>query len=357
MEVEVESEAADEQLPDTPMPDEDQVTPHPTGTNSESESSEPSSLDSEDQLVWMVAAARNVVGYMTPRPAPRLAGAMDVAGEMSSYLSCTGAEAAGGSELTPRTAARALGVGGQRNPYSEEVFTYLKELEVRHSLCDYIQQGKQGKQGIDTTSRATAVDWMAHQVWKHKLDPETLHLAVTFLDRFASRHVLRTKAAVELAATSCLLLADKFDMYGFGLDQQYRFDVIMSQIDRKYRREVVLETEATILHTLGFDLSAATPNAFLGHFLQMAAPLTPQVRGAAACVSSCAAGGCVCSELHAVRQVEALAHYLCDLSLGEYNIAVQFYPSEVAAAALRLSLHTQGQPSWSLALEQARTGG
>lgn len=43
--------------------------------------------------------------------------------------------------------------------------------------------------------------------------------------------------------------------------------------------------------------------------------------------------------------------YLCELTLQDYSF-VKYRPSEVAAAALHLALHTMRLPSWTALLEQ-----
>ena len=48
---------------------------------------------------------------------------------------------------------------------------------------------------------------------------------------------------------------------------------------------------------------------------------------------------------------EMLCKYLCELTLQEYSF-IKYKPSEIAAAGLRLALHTMRLPSWTPLLEQ-----
>ena len=50
------------------------------------------------------------------------------------------------------------------------------------------------------------------------------------------------------------------------------------------------------------------------------------------------------------QTTEKLCEYLCELTLQEYTF-IKYRPSEIAAAALRLALHTMRLPSWSPLLQ------
>lgn len=85
--------------------------------------------------------------------------------------------------------------------------------------------------------------------------------------------------------------------------------------------------EGMVLNRLNFELSAATAKVFMNRFLKAAK-----------------AGECDST-------TEFLCKYLCELTLQEYNF-IKYRPSEVAATALRLALHTMRLPSWTPLLEQ-----
>ena len=51
------------------------------------------------------------------------------------------------------------------------------------------------------------------------------------------------------------------------------------------------------------------------------------------------------------QTTEKLCEYLCELTLQEYTF-IKYRPSEIAAAALRLALHTMRLPSWSPLLQE-----
>ncbi|PKU27128.1 hypothetical protein llap_22568 [Limosa lapponica baueri] len=63
---------------------------------------------------------------------------------------------------------------------------------------------------ITNSMRAILVDWLVEVGEEYKLQNETLHLAVNYIDRFlSSMSVLRGK--LQLVGTAAMLLASKFE--------------------------------------------------------------------------------------------------------------------------------------------------
>ena len=85
--------------------------------------------------------------------------------------------------------------------------------------------------------------------------------------------------------------------------------------------------EGMVLNRLNFELSVATIKVFINRFLKAAK-----------------AGECDST-------TEMLCKYLCELTLQEYAF-IKYRPSEIAAAGLRLALHTMRLPAWTPLLEQ-----
>jgi cyclin A len=245
-------------------------------------------------------------------------------------------------------------------PYATDIYAYLRERELVFRVSP---QYMQTQRDINATMRAILVDWLvevragvilcscpdfryykprlsqsrypptAHcapstavraglQVAEeYRLEAETLHLSVNYIDRFLG-YVPVSRSKLQLVGVSCMLLAAKFEeIHPPGVDEF----VYIS--DNTYQRHEILAMEGTILNRLQFELSVATPKTFLSRYLRAA-----QIGGA--CGSTAA----------------SLCHYLCELTLQEYAI-LKFRPSELAAAALRLALHTVHLPAWSAALE------
>lgn len=176
--------------------------------NDQTDAESESMSSDEDQLVQLCG----------PRPAGQ---SRPAASPGSSLLSLAYSSEDMSVELTPRTShERAIATTPR---YNDEVFAHLRTLEEQHAPVDYMITAR----GIDTTSRAAAVDWMAHVVCQYDLGPETLHLAVAYLDRFAASEAghFASRSDVMLAATSCMLIADKFDTHGSGLDHRVKHSI------------------------------------------------------------------------------------------------------------------------------------
>ena len=82
--------------------------------------------------------------------------------------------------------------------------------------------------------------------------------------------------------------------------------------------------ENAVLEVLHFRLRAETASGFVAAFLE----------------------GAHFGEGNATAR--QLCAYLCELTLHEYSLIIAHRPSEIAAAAIRLALHTMGLPKWPL---------
>jgi cyclin A len=199
--------------------------------------------------------------------------------------------------------------------YVNDIYSYLRENEVRYHTEDYMQHQKD----ITPHMRAILVDWLIEVAEEYKLSSETLYLAVSYIDRYLSKKtVMRGK--LQLVGVASMLLASKYEeIYAPSVDEF----VYIS--DNTYTKEEVFSMESNVLDTLEFCLTGATIKNFLRRFLK-------------------AAGGADVS-------VTMFANYLCELSLHEYCFT-RYLPSVVAASAVCLALHTLHKtPCWTPTLE------
>ena len=90
--------------------------------------------------------------------------------------------------------------------------------------------------------------------------------------------------------------------------------------------------------------AAAAPPPLRARGAPLAARRPPPRRSRAAAAASRCADGCDSTTAH-------LSSYLCELTLQEYGF-LKYRPSEIAAAAMCLALHTMRLPSWTPLLEQ-----
>ena len=168
--------------------------------------------------------------------------------------------------------------------------------------------------------RGILIDWLVEVAEEYRLEVETLHLSVNYIDRFLS-HVPVARSKLQLVGVTCMLVASKYEEI-----HPPAVDEFVYISDNTYKREEILHMEGMILNRLGFELSVATAKVFLNRFLKAAK-----------------AGECDST-------TQMLCQYLCELTLQEYSF-LKYHASQVAAAALRLALHTMRLPAWSATLE------
>ncbi|XP_046314435.1 cyclin-A2 isoform X2 [Marmota monax] len=204
--------------------------------------------------------------------------------------------------------------------YHEDIHTYLREMEVKcKPRVGYMKK----QPDITNSMRAILVDWLVEVGEEYKLQNETLHLAVNYIDRFlSSMSVLRGK--LQLVGTAAMLLASKFE-------EIYPPEVaeFVYITDDTYTKKQVLRMEHLVLKVLAFDLAAPTVNQFLTQYFLHQQP------------ANC--------------KVESLAMFLGELSLIDADPYLKYLPSVVAGAAFHLALYTVTGQSWPESLVQ-KTG-
>ncbi|KAM6429244.1 cyclin-A2 [Rhynochetos jubatus] len=194
--------------------------------------------------------------------------------------------------------------------YISDIHTYLREMEVKcKPKVGYMKK----QPDITNNMRAILVDWLVEVGEEYKLQNETLHLAVNYIDRFlSSMSVLRGK--LQLVGTAAMLLASKFE-------EIYPPEVaeFVYITDDTYTKKQVLRMEHLILKVLSFDLAAPTINQFLTQYF-----------------------------LHQKTnaKVESLSMYLGELSLIDADPYLKYLPSLIAAAAFQLAGYTVTGQTW-----------
>ncbi|XP_066487887.1 cyclin-A2 [Tiliqua scincoides] len=195
--------------------------------------------------------------------------------------------------------------------YIEDIYKYLREMEVKcKPKVGYMKR----QPDITNNMRAILVDWLVEVGEEYKLQNETLHLAVNYIDRFlSSMSVLRGK--LQLVGTAAMLLASKFE-------EIYPPEVaeFVYITDDTYTKKQVLRMEHLVLKVLSFDLAAPTINQFLSQYF-----------------------------LHspASAQVQSLAMYLGELSLIDADPYLKYLPSVTAAAAFHIANYTISGRTWT----------
>lgn len=195
--------------------------------------------------------------------------------------------------------------------YAVENHDYLKSIEIKYQpLQNYMQRQRH----MDDWMRACLVDWMASLSLHLKVHQETLHLAISYLDRFLSR-VEVVPDSLQLIGMAALLIAAKFE------EERVDSRKLLNLTENTYSISQINEFERLILRTLRFNLAAPTSIVFLKIY---------------------------CYEAGASSLVTFLAMYMCELLL---MVRVPYSPSCLAAASLASAQYNLGVEVWSRKLE------
>ncbi|XP_020212829.1 putative cyclin-A3-1 isoform X2 [Cajanus cajan] len=188
-------------------------------------------------------------------------------------------------------------------PYVNDIHEYLRAMEMqrkRRPTTDYIDKVQKG---VTTTMRAVLVDWLVEVAEEYKLLSDTLHLSVSYIDRFLSVNPV-TRSTLQLLGVSSMLIASKYE----EIDPP-SVDKFCTITDNTYDKAEVVKMEAEILKSLNFEMGNPTVNTFLRSFTD------------------------VTSEN---QNFKFLSCYLAELSLLDYD-CLRFLPSAVAASVIFLA--------------------
>lgn len=138
--------------------------------------------------------------------------------------------------------------------YSIDIFSYMKELEVRYApRANYIELQPQ----LTWDYRSQLIDWLIKVHEKFQLLPETLYLAVNIMDRFLSKKVA-TLNRFQLVAITALMIACKYEEIFCPTLKD-----LLYIVDNEYTTEDIIQAEKFMINTLNFELSWPGPMSFL----------------------------------------------------------------------------------------------
>ncbi|GBF92604.1 G2 mitotic-specific cyclin-A [Raphidocelis subcapitata] len=160
--------------------------------------------------------------------------------------------------------------------------------------------------------RMIVASWMVEVADEFSLQPETLHLAVALLDRFLAATVPQgvPRGVLQLVAVACIMVAAKDLEVNHPTVEQ-----LVAIAANCFSAQDLLRMERVLLDALDFSVANHTAFSFLHLYAQGLAGLAPPVA--------------------------ALAVYLLELVLLDYSL-LEYPPSQLAAAALLLAMHTHG---------------
>ncbi|XP_034540355.1 cyclin-A1 isoform X2 [Notolabrus celidotus] len=195
--------------------------------------------------------------------------------------------------------------------YTQDIFLHLREIEVRlRPQPGYLDKHPEITNGM----RVILVDWLVEVVQEFELACETLHLAVTYLDRFLSRTACVKRGKLQLVGTAALMIAAKYEEISPPELSEFVYTT-----DSTYTQRQLVRMEHVFLQVLTFRMAAPTINQFLRLFMS----IQP-----------------VCAT------TENLALYVAELSLLELDPFLHYNQSIVAAAAYCLAVYTINRSLW-----------
>ncbi|CAL5203899.1 unnamed protein product [Lathyrus oleraceus] len=189
---------------------------------------------------------------------------------------------------------------------ANEIYENLRVSEkIKRPSIDFMEKIQTD---INASMRAMLIDWLVEVAEEYRLLPDTLFLAVNYLDRYLSGKAMN-RQRLQLLGVSCMMIAAKYEEICSPKVEEFCYVT-----DDTYSKEQMLEMESSVLNFLKFEMTAPTTRCFLRRFITVAQQ-TCEVP---------------------LMQLEYLADYLAELSLIEYDM-LKHTPSLIAASAAFLA--------------------
>ena len=112
---------------------------------------------------------------------------------------------------------------------------------------------------IDNKKRQIVVDWLFEVSQELKLYDDTIHYAVSYMDRFLMKKEENIND-FQLLACTCLWIAIKFNESYYATSSDMAF-----YCDGLYNEKRFIEKECEVLQVLNFEISKPTIKTFLMH--------------------------------------------------------------------------------------------
>jgi hypothetical protein len=142
------------------------------------------------------------------------------------------------------------------NEYGEEILEHMRTLEKRMRPNPHYMDCQDECQWH---MRTALVDWLVRVHHRFTLLPETLFLAVNYVDRFLS-HMVVSLGKLQLVGATAIFLAAKYEEVNCLSIQE-----ILYVVDHGYKPNEIFAAERCMLSTLDFELGWPGPMAFLLH--------------------------------------------------------------------------------------------
>ncbi len=138
--------------------------------------------------------------------------------------------------------------------YGDEIFEYMHSLEEKMKPNpNYMDDQTE----IQWSMRSVLMDWLVQVHNRFTLLPETLFLAVNYVDRFLTAKVV-SLGKLQLVGATALFVAAKYEEINCPSVQE-----IVYMVDGAYTADEVLKAERFMLSMLQFELGWPGPMSFL----------------------------------------------------------------------------------------------
>ncbi len=138
--------------------------------------------------------------------------------------------------------------------YSEEIFSYMRQLEEK-MRPDPLYMDKQDE--LEWEMRSILVDWLVQVHLRFNLLPETLFLAINYVDRFLSKRRV-SLSKFQLVGAVALFTAAKVEEINCPSIEEIAF-----MVDHAYTIDELLHAERFMIDILDFEMCWPGPMSFL----------------------------------------------------------------------------------------------
>uniref|UniRef100_A0A6G1SID3 Cyclin-A2 n=1 Tax=Aceria tosichella TaxID=561515 RepID=A0A6G1SID3_9ACAR len=189
--------------------------------------------------------------------------------------------------------------------FNHDIMDYLHALELdpdSRPIPNYMAF----HEDIDSNKRSILINWLVEVTDEYELQTETLFICTNIVDRFLSKMSIST-SHFQLLGVAAMFIATKYEeIYPPYLSQ------FVEVTDETFSGKQIIQMEQEILRTLDFRISMPTTTFFLRQIF---------------------------AYNKFTKKVYNLAEYLCYLSLLADQPFLEYYPSEIALAAVILAAH------------------
>ncbi|KAK9501562.1 hypothetical protein O3M35_012265 [Rhynocoris fuscipes] len=140
--------------------------------------------------------------------------------------------------------------------YAENIYNYLRELELKYRIKKWPFNSN-----VNEQMRATLIDWLVEIHLEYDLLQETLHLAVSLVDRYLQIANDVTVKNLQLVGVCCMAIATKYEEV-----QPLAVSDFLYLCNNTYKKYEFLKMERTILNNIDFQIARPLTIYFLRRY-------------------------------------------------------------------------------------------